>query len=45
LVPDTAAGKKRRASPELETRKRNKSVEDVAAGRAMAQTFAEPPWE
>ena len=40
---DVPPGKKRSASPDMDKRKRNKSVEDRALKKA--QTFEEPPWE
>lgn len=36
--------KKRSASPDVNARKRNKSVEDGLAKKSQ-QTFEEPPWE
>ena len=40
-----ATGKKKRsASPDVDARKRNKSVEDGPVKKSQ-QTFEEPPWE
>lgn len=40
---DVPPGKKRSASPDIDNRKRNKSIEDRADKKG--QTFEEPPWE
>lgn len=43
LAAEAASAKKRSLSPEPETRKRNKSVEDSVM--KSAQAFEEPPWD